>query len=193
MNNKEGFPSEENPFTSLHQLLYTDDHQVALSAPSAIATAIENHGIWGWDRFGRFKFFAPDSVEAQKALDMVAIEYEYQNQSQPHSLEQEHFHDMFDTEHPALGLGWAEDKKPAFTSDSNLPENPVRNKSAETKAGNSLYKIIAALCHGFNFDISEANSTRVATVLDYLGQIDDTLDGNTIRDHLKIANKLIEK
>ena len=39
------------------------------ASPGAIATAIEKSGIFGWDRFGRWKEFKPDSKEAGRALD----------------------------------------------------------------------------------------------------------------------------
>jgi hypothetical protein len=41
---------------------------------STLATAIERHGIQGWDRYGRFKTFKAEQPEAQAALDALATQ-----------------------------------------------------------------------------------------------------------------------
>lgn len=40
--------------------------------PAQLATAIEAHGVTGWDRFGRFGPFKPTSDGARSALDSLA-------------------------------------------------------------------------------------------------------------------------
>lgn len=40
--------------------------------PAQLATAIEKHGVSGWDRFGRFGTFKPTSDGAGSALDILA-------------------------------------------------------------------------------------------------------------------------
>ena len=54
-------------FLSLAKLLTQRKVSVA-----ALATAIESHGVYGWDRFGRLKEFKSDSKGAGKALDLLA-------------------------------------------------------------------------------------------------------------------------
>ncbi len=62
---------EDPEFRTLERLLETENipHGV-------LATAIETHGIQGWDRYGRFKTFhrdsAHDSPYVTKALDLLA-------------------------------------------------------------------------------------------------------------------------
>ena len=186
-------PSEANPFISLHALLYTKEDQVALSNPGALATAIEQGGIWGWDRYGRFKNLPYGSAEAQWALDLIAEEYDYHNQINPeHSSETIFYHDLIDPEDPAFGFGWAKAVLPKVILDPLSPANPAPRKSAETRTVSSLHKIISALAYGLNFDISETNKTRVSTVQDYLAQLGHELDNNTVREHLKAAAKLIK-
>lgn len=51
--------------------------------PGVLATAIERHGIYSWDRYGRFTRYGPDTPEAAKALDLVAAEYEYHSRLPP--------------------------------------------------------------------------------------------------------------
>jgi len=40
--------------------------------PAQLATAVEKHGVTGWDRFGRFGPFKPTSDGARSALDTLA-------------------------------------------------------------------------------------------------------------------------
>ena len=193
MTNDPTIPSEANPFISLHQLLYTKEDQVALSNPGALATAIEQGGIWGWDRYGRFRNLPYGSEEAQEALDIIAEEYAYSNQT-PYQVddESEFYRDLIDPLDPAFGFGWAKAVLPSFLRDPSSTANPAPRKSAETRAVSSLHKIISGLAYGLNFDISETNKTRVSTVQDYLAQLGHELDNNTVREHLKAAAKLIK-
>jgi len=55
-------------FRDLGSLLYDD------VGTGILATAIEQHGIQGWDRYDRFVDFKPDSSEAHLALDLLAAQ-----------------------------------------------------------------------------------------------------------------------
>jgi hypothetical protein len=41
-------------------------------SPPAVATAIETHGLWGWDRYGRWGEFKPNSATCADALDALS-------------------------------------------------------------------------------------------------------------------------
>jgi hypothetical protein len=58
---------EREPFLRLGDYLF-----VLNEAPGTIASAIESHGVYTWDRYGRLRKFAPDTPEAKHALDYVA-------------------------------------------------------------------------------------------------------------------------
>lgn len=194
MNSNLSIPnSTDNPFVSLFVLLYSIEDQAALSNPGALATAIEQVGIWGWDRYGRFMHFPHGGDKAQEALDMIAEEYKEQTENQWYPVEAEPDDESLFFDHPAYAFGWAKAVLPEFTINPDAPKNPVARKGAETRTVPSLHKIIAALSYGLNFDISEGNKTRVSTVQDYLGQLSCPLDNNTVREHLKAASKLIPK
>ncbi len=58
---------DDDPLLSLGDLLLRSTVRVGV-----LATAIEQHGIYSWDRYGRFKHFGPGSIEAGAALDVLA-------------------------------------------------------------------------------------------------------------------------
>lgn len=62
--------SKSLDFVTLGDLLFKVFDIVA-----PLATAIETYGIYFWDRFGRLKKCAPDSPEANAALDHVEAMY----------------------------------------------------------------------------------------------------------------------
>ena len=43
-----------------------------------LATAVENNGIDGFDRFGRWKHFDPGSAEVVRVLEGLAAQYEWE-------------------------------------------------------------------------------------------------------------------
>lgn len=72
---------EKRSLTAIEE--FEDDDFVALArlhfdagvSIGALATAIENDGVCGWDRFGRYKRFDKDSQEAGVPLDRLALQY----------------------------------------------------------------------------------------------------------------------
>jgi hypothetical protein len=58
---------DDDPLLSLGDLLF-----VLHMRPGVLATAIEEHGIYTWDRFGRFAHYRPGSPEVSRALDHLA-------------------------------------------------------------------------------------------------------------------------
>ena len=63
----------EDVFISLLQL-YRNKTDI-----STLATAIERHGIQGWDRFGRLKTFKDEQGEYKAALDALAALYAWES------------------------------------------------------------------------------------------------------------------
>jgi hypothetical protein len=189
--NNPTIPSEQNPFISLHELLYSVNGHTAKSNPQALATAIEREGIWGWDRYGRFVNFSIDTPDAKRIMDLIAEEHEYQISADPLPDEIAFYREQFDPDDLSRGFGWAKAVLPELIANPDLPKSPIKRKSAETRERSTLYKLIAALCYGLEFDISESNKTRVNTLQDYLGQLGFELDSNTVRNHLKAAHGLI--
>ncbi len=62
---------DADPLLRLGQLIFE-----ANIPEGVIATAIEQHGVYSWDRYGRFKHFGPESDKAARALDHLARCYD---------------------------------------------------------------------------------------------------------------------
>lgn len=57
-------------FLRLGTLIYEQRKPIGL-----IATVIERHGVYTWDRYGRIRLYLSDTEECAKALDLLAAAY----------------------------------------------------------------------------------------------------------------------
>lgn len=111
-----------------------------------LATAIEESGIYGWDIYGRFKHFAPDSEQGKQVLETIAEEFAWrtgQRSSEKLSpLDWEEGFCVF------TKYGWPSDKLPDFkrheSTELEAPEPPMRESSIK-KTENASAAIIGAL------------------------------------------------
>jgi hypothetical protein len=108
--------TESLDFASLADLLGQPN---ALSI-ATLASAIEAHGLQGWDRFGRFRIFDPKSPECDKALNALAEEHAWRlDHEEPGSHEDLSPLDAYDL-HPdwrsVFGYGWQTDRLPDFAA-----------------------------------------------------------------------------
>lgn len=99
-----------------------DDKQVRLRdlwtlldegvSTGTLATAIEQGGIWGWDRYARFTRFEPASPHAGKALDLVAAQAAWSQSGGPD--DQSPVDEAVGPDNPFVLFGWPEDNVPDF-------------------------------------------------------------------------------
>ena len=116
--------------------------------PAQLASAVEKHGVSGWDRFGRFGQFKPTSDGARSALDTLADyhsalndAYEradqelanlapgdpYPGLDDPLDLLTEHTHTV-----PLHHFGWPRDKLPPIDRTVQHPPPPTRKISSRS-------------------------------------------------------------
>lgn len=108
-------------------------------SPGTLATAIEKAGIYGWDRYGRFKHFKPNEPEVHLALDALA--WQARHEDDPDSPSP-----MFDEGINALSrFGWPANEQPDFAAIEAgalpAPERPHVNQKSE----NSTLAIVGSL------------------------------------------------
>ena len=163
---------QENYF---NQMSYVYSHMDI--SPGEIATEIETNGIYGWDRFRRFKHFLPTSVEALEALDLLASGVAYNE-----DLESEG--DQIKERWPISGeparedrYGWTDLDMPKFLK----IKEPVMNPSSLARFANTEAKLLAAVLYekGFNFDRNSVSKMKLL-----LEKAGIELDAKTIRDAL---------
>lgn len=126
--------SEGNPFCSFFGLLV-----YGKATPASLATAVEEFGVYGWDRYGRFRFFKEDSVECKHALDGLANAWEgykwipsYEQQAQDDPA----------IDGPLNTYGWAAAVMPNLDSVSG-PKPPERKVNVNYE--NANLAIVGAL------------------------------------------------
>lgn len=96
-------------------------------SPPVVASAIETHGLWGWDRYGRWGEFKPNSASCNDALDAVAqVNYSIvkaRRQDPPSS-----WHEVItgNTITPLHHLGWLKGQQPNFKKfEKELAKTPA--------------------------------------------------------------------
>jgi len=162
-----------NSWLSLGSLLSSRKVTVA-----KLATAIENDGIYTWDRFGRFSL--ANEEDKMKALDLLAEMYSRPGSSVPLEIHDEQADSTF-------LFGWAGAVCPDFETiqDSN-PKPPLR-KSAETNSRRTLLIIIAALAKKANIDLDERGSAR--KIMELTDEIGAHISDETIR---KLKTEIVD-
>lgn len=111
--------------------------------PGTLATAIEQFGIYTWDRFGRLRHYPLDTPEAQKALDYVAMVFE--SWSRP---PEEQFEYMDFEEWGGDAYGWPESKCPDFKAlDASIQQRHTHAPQAKpsVKGENANAGMVLAL------------------------------------------------
>jgi len=154
MNTKQGreipYDNDGNPFLSIGELLSPcGNNRNRIVQIGVLATAIETHGIYTWDRYGRFRHFLGESAQGTKALDLLSYVYEYESNPEPCNDEKEHplDHD-FGWDNPYSAFGWAAEVAPDFSAISAQGSNyekPIAQKSPQRIRDSSYIKTLAAL------------------------------------------------
>ncbi|WP_397533406.1 hypothetical protein [Roseateles sp.] len=140
MTTMDGFEADD--FVSVAQLHF----ELGVSI-GALATAIEEKGVWGWDRFGRFVLLPP-SVQAVPAIQPVQplqdvlnrLAKQHQFNEGPGDLDG----DLDPTSDPLWFHGWRFKDLPDFTGISERQPSPKRAGDI-ARVENGLYMQIGAL------------------------------------------------
>jgi hypothetical protein len=129
-----------NPFLDLGTLLMRD------ISVATLATAIDRHGIYLWDRFGRFKHVQANDPLANKAFDLLALMYDWELQrDDPHVSPLSPPEDMdLSGDIQYLRFGWAAEVVPNFNEIDESPPEPGR-KFAKRKAPDGFIKALVRL------------------------------------------------
>jgi len=127
---------ESEQFVNLFELL-GDGYQ-----PSVLATAIENNGLYGWDRFGRYGPIKAVSDDAQRALNSLANIHDAMVDPDPHA---EPWDDLIDHDSIISRYGWMQSMLPDLKKiQEGIVEGP-RPQSVAKFENNSLMLIGALL------------------------------------------------
>lgn len=168
----------ENNFSSLGMLIYRGVSHAVL------ATAIENHGIYGWDQYGRFRHAR--GREREPPLNLLARSYAWLHSRDRNYLnddERDPIHQAEDEDE--IFYGWPADQCPDFDAikaGTNIVLPPQR-RGAETKTRRTLLTIMAALAHKVGIDCSARGAAK--QIADATERAGTSVSEDTIRAVLK--------
>ena len=185
-----------NPWISVRNLL------VAKVSVATLATAIEQHGIQTYDRFGRrvvAQKEGKDSGLEKRILDCLAsycAEVLAACEARPFQAESDPDR-WFDYDSPFENFGWPADEAPKFDeiADEIRPNSLKLKKLAadspvHPRTNRSFLVIIAALCQRANLDYrARGSSQRIRESTEQLGR---ALDDDTILGILKAIPEALE-
>jgi hypothetical protein len=139
----------EEPFLRLGQYLF-----LLNEAPGTMASAIESHGVYTWDRYGRLRKFAPDTPEAKQALEYVAGVYASNSGHPDLYIDYERFY-----ESGGDAFGWPAQDDPdlkAIKVGLNLsPKQSIINKPGP-KSENAYLGMVLGLLRFIKGDLGNA-------------------------------------
>lgn len=178
---------EDNDFISLAWLHF--EQRIGIGA---LATAIENHGVWGWDRFERWRRFDKDSEEQRTALNRLARQCELNAQSEPAAP------DLDPTSDPLFFFGWLAADLPDFAADVvSAPQVPKRRGDIARVANTDL-TIIGAMLFTLEGKLGCARHPRFSSTAQIIEHIEHHMKGypgvskRTLEDRFSRARKLID-
>lgn len=148
--NEPGKPSGDQLFVSLYELLtgrYAGQSNQERYSPAVLATAIEQDGIYGWDRFGRYKLFSKVNAEAIAALDQLAQQYLWSSghDNQPEDRSPVEMVDDFPQDPHSLYMGWTSAYLPRL---EEIKRSIEGNKNPVPPTG----RLTGGTAKGINFD-----------------------------------------
>ena len=182
-----------NPWVSLAELLKSGISEAVL------ATAIENGGIYFYDRFGRRVSAQENGPEPNilkaRALDLLADHYSYLTHTQmPDELASDN---LFYDEPDFYKFGWPNNEIPDLNKiESETPPNSIKkfktnlDDTACLKKHRTYLVIIRALCGLANIDYSKRGHSKPL-----LGAIHDLgvdMNDGTLRSVLKDIDIAVE-
>lgn len=160
-----------------------------IATPGEIATEIEANGIYGWDRFNRFKHFGKGTPEALEALDLMAAglarntELDIQGDQESTRWPFEDYPTREDL------YGWTDLDMPKFVK----VDEPVRPRFATAKEESTMLKLLAGALFLAKLNPERLNQDRVKKLRDALNDIGLDADKDTITKYLDRVWELRKK
>lgn len=168
--NQNYLPDEENgnPFLSLVDLMN------AKVSVSTLASAIETHGVYSWDAFGRYKHFKGEEA-VKPALDALAEARFMEPEEAAYS--------QADT------FGWASDESPDFGDIKPLPRAADATKRIQT-----LLAIIDTLADEAEFVIENPGTAKTwADMMSESYKVHENTVKSVIDDVIAYRKKKLKK
>ena len=161
-------------------------------SPGTLATAIEKVGIYGWDRYGRFKHFAHDSPWAVPAFNALAGQAQHDDPASMEPIDHDDGTGVY------CRYGWPADKLPDFAAiEAGAPPAPER-PGVNAKSENSTLAIVGGLLEFIKGELGTRPHPEFASEAQLIELLADQLKGypgtsrRNLQDKFAAAKKLLE-
>lgn len=132
-----------NPFLTLRGLLGINVKVATL------ATAIEEYGVYSWDRFGRFRRFGSETDRGKRALDILAGVRHFETYCQGPTDQQHPLDAAEGPDDPFWEFGWASEVAPSFELlSADQDELPMRSDPRPALTDRHIIGALLALIEG---------------------------------------------
>lgn len=179
---------DDSPFLTINDILE------GRTPIGVVATAIERHGVFTWDRFGRFGL--ADDKAKTRVLDALADIYAYSYSYLIRHLGDEPAYMEKEKDAAIITLqyhGWYSDQCPDFDAiraGLDMREQPQR-KGADTRSRDTMLVLIAAMAGEAGVDLNKRGAAqRIAELTEHNGA---PVDGDTVRTVLKLIPEAMDR
>ena len=126
-------------------------------SPGTLATAIEQVGIYGWDRYGRFKHFTKDSPEAVPAFNALAGHAQHDDPNTMAPIDHDDGTGVYSR------YGWPADKLPDFADiEAGMPPAPTLPRPTQRSDEDATLAIVGALLDFIKGKVGEGREAHPA-------------------------------
>lgn len=155
---------------------------------ATLATAIEKHGVYAWDRFDRFKKLTNKDAGMQTVLDALARAVEQANGREPYGVE--------DPDSVWVASGWPPHERPDFAAiaDGQIERRPTTQDDLAT-SGLLLIAVMRRLLVRDAGTPAKVTFTSNAQLIDYVVRTYPGVSGlgqRSIEGHLARASDLLK-
>jgi hypothetical protein len=149
-----------------------------------LATAVETHGATGWDRFGRFGAFPPNTVGAKQALDALS---DYRAFETGLLFQMQSELDLTDGECTVVGspldeiadfrdagihrFGWTTDAMPSIDRTELHPAVPMTVRKTGQPRPSAILNILGAILLYFEVRNKAGTTHRMPSQADLIGKL----------------------
>jgi hypothetical protein len=173
-------------------------------SPGAVATALEEKGCYGYDRFGRLVHLTGKGVEI--VLSLVSEFYvteikwrkDYRNfDPDTNTYDLSPMQSAVDSPNDSgyWSYGWITGSGiPNFSDSTPINKSSILEKPLETKERDNLYRMLIAMAiDGYGYDIT-AKTSEIPRLLEstFKERFNFQYTAESISKHLRAAKKLIE-
>ena len=185
-------PDDETNTFQTFRLLLSSKFNISVQT---LATAVEQFGVYSWDRFGRFRHFGAETDIGEKGLSLLASICEFEKNYG--GSEDDHNHPLNSLDQwndPYWAYGWAQAVTPDFCEielGNTLVSVPNKGKGPASRREDTKLLVIAALCEKLGIRIGERGAAKkIVQAVELLGP---TISEETVKGLLDSIPSVVEK